>query len=112
MTSWTTYKDLGARSFSSNNYHEALAHYTRAIDLLSSHTNGEGNEANEVERQHQILLSNVIACRLKIGGEEMANKAVEEAQQVRVACWLLISSVEPLQCDFAVHDMCFVILSV
>ena len=59
-----------------------------------------------MERQHQILLSNVIACRLKIGGEEMANKAVEEAQQVRVACWLLISSVEPLQCDFAVHDMC------
>jgi hypothetical protein len=27
-------------------------------------------------------LSNVIACRLKIGGTDMAEKAVEEAKQV------------------------------
>ena len=38
-----------------------------------------GNHANE----HQILLSNAIACRLKIGGEETVAKAVDDAKKAR-----------------------------
>ena len=48
----------------------------------SSSRVGQQQQQRPFQHEHQILLSNVIACRLKIGGTDMAEKAVEEAKQV------------------------------
>jgi len=73
MSSWKESKDAGQQAFVNENYPEALNQYTNAIDLLTSATN---------TKEHQVLLSNVIACRLKIGGVDMVTKAVEDSKQV------------------------------
>jgi hypothetical protein len=90
MTSaWSTDSDLGASAFSSQNYHESLRHYTNALEKLKRVMN-LGGESSTDKKQHQILLSNVIACRLKIGGEEMVERAVAESKEVRSLCFLLV----------------------
>jgi len=76
--SWKESKDAGQQAFVNENYPEALIQYTKAIDLLTS---GEAGSSNNT-KEHQVLLSNVIACRLKIGGADMATKAVEDSKQV------------------------------
>ena len=80
--SWRESKDAGKEAFAEGKYSEALTSYCEAIDLLKSEelegSNGDGSHANE----HQILLSNAIACRLKIGGRNMAEKALDEAKKV------------------------------
>lgn len=111
-TSWRESKDAGRQAFLDSNYPQALFHYSEAIDklLLSSASSSSPASAAEerlrvdqhgrsgstagssrvglqqqhhpFQHEHQILLSNVIACRLKIGGTDMAEKAVEEAKQV------------------------------
>jgi hypothetical protein len=48
-----------------------------------SNIRDNGGNQHQFQYEHQILLSNVIACRLKIGGNEMAQKAVEDAKQVK-----------------------------
>ena len=79
---WKESKDAGQKAFVIENYPEALTQYTKAIDLLTS---GEaGSSTNTNTKEHQVLLSNVIACRLKIGGVDMATKAVEDSKQVSV----------------------------
>ncbi len=81
---WRETKDLGKAAFADERYNESLSHYITAIDQLLAEgeqdrvPNGSNHHINE----HQILLSNVIACRLKIGGVDMAEKAVEEAKKV------------------------------
>ncbi|KAL7503759.1 hypothetical protein ACHAXN_001511 [Cyclotella atomus] len=82
-SSWTEESNLGASSYSSNNYPDALVHYTNALDTLLNSSSGDAVEITEIEKkkQHQILLSNVIACRLKIGGEEMVERALVEARE-------------------------------
>ncbi|KAL7506689.1 hypothetical protein ACHAXN_003923 [Cyclotella atomus] len=81
--SWTEESNLGASSYSSNNYPDALVHYTNALDTLLNSSRGDAVEISEGEKkkQHQILLSNVIACRLKIGGEEMVETALVETRE-------------------------------
>ncbi|KAL7538817.1 hypothetical protein ACHAXR_008804 [Thalassiosira sp. AJA248-18] len=80
---WRDSKDAGKQAFSQGNYSEALSCYSEAITLLlaseeqGNRGSGRGHHTNE----HQVLLSNVIACRLKIGGQDMANKAVEESKE-------------------------------
>ena len=77
IMTWRETKDAGKQAFSEGDYPEALSLYSDAVDqLLASSENG--NHVSE----HQILLSNVIACRLKIGGEDMVGKAVDEAKEV------------------------------
>lgn len=82
MTSdWSNDSDLGATSYASADYTNALTHYSNALDKLKSDVLSEVT-ADEKKKQHQILLSNVIACRLKIGGEDMVDLALEEAKEV------------------------------
>jgi hypothetical protein len=105
-TYWRESKDAGRQAFSDSNYPQALFHYSEAIDKLlssassslpasaaeerrrvgrtasSSRRVGQQQQQRPFQHEHQILLSNVIACRLKIGGTDMAEKAVEEAKQV------------------------------
>lgn len=92
-SSWTEESNLGASSYSSNNYPDALVHYTNALDTLLNSSSGDAVEITEIEqkKQHQILLSNVIACRLKIGGEEMVERALVEAREVSCLCFMYIS---------------------
>lgn len=83
MTSdWSNDSDLGATSFSSQNYHEALRHYSNALEKLHIGESSSGGDSTERKKQHQILLSNVIACRLKIGGDEMISRSIGEAKEV------------------------------
>ena len=90
--SWRDTKDAGKEAFTNGSYSEALTLYSDAIDQLltpaeeeadGSYVFVDGNGTNGHTEEHQILLSNVIACRLKIGGEDMSKKAVDEAKQVR-----------------------------
>lgn len=75
-------KDDGKRAFIESRFSDALGHYLTAINQIIL-TSSEGASASS---EHQILLSNVVACRLKIGGSEMIEKAVEEAKKVRIIC--------------------------
>ena len=77
IMTWRETKDAGKQAFSEGDYPEALSLYSDAVDQLLT-TSENGNHVSE----HQILLSNVIACRLKIGGEDMVGKAVDEAKEV------------------------------
>mmetsp|Transcript_38770 Transcript_38770/g.71381 ORF Transcript_38770/g.71381 Transcript_38770/m.71381 type:complete len:99 (-) Transcript_38770:14-310(-) len=94
MSCWSDTKDAGRQAVADGKYPEALALYSQAIDQLvtseegsndDNRTNGRrgsrsrsGGHTNE----RQILLSNVVACRLKIGGEDMVAKAVDDAKQL------------------------------
>ena len=70
---------------------EALTHYSAAIDKLSASSSSEGDDqaCGCGASKHQILLSKVLACRLKIGGSDMVEKAVEEAKKVCVTLYLV-----------------------
>jgi hypothetical protein len=76
---WSESKDKGKHFFSQGNYNAALTSYLTALDQLTSLETRDGNDKSN---DKQILLSNVVACRLKIGGEDMATQAVEDAKQV------------------------------
>lgn len=77
---WSESKDKGKHFFSQGNYNAALSSYQTALDQLTSEETRDGG--NDKSNDKQILLSNVVACRLKIGGEDMATQAVEDAKQV------------------------------
>jgi hypothetical protein len=96
MTSWRESKDAAAKAYRAERWVDALDHYTSALDQLSSSSSSKEDVQRRdevagrgcgggrgVSSDHQILLSNVIACRLKIGGTDMVVKAVEEAKKVR-----------------------------
>ena len=76
---WTEFKDAGKVAFSQGNFDSALSSYLTALEELTSEERRDGSDRSN---DKQILLSNVVACRLKIGGEEMLTQAVEEAKQV------------------------------
>ena len=71
--SWKKHKENGKHHFENGNYEEALASWNEALKV----------EYEAPDSERQILLSNLVACRLKIGGNDMAEAAVEEAKQVR-----------------------------
>eukprot|EP00984_Skeletonema_dohrnii_P000932 scaffold303_cov145-Skeletonema_dohrnii-CCMP3373.AAC.3 len=75
---WTEYKDAGKIAFSQGNFQSALSSYLTALEELTSEERRDGSDKSN---DKQILLSNVVACRLKIGGEDMATQAIEEAKQ-------------------------------
>ena len=70
-TSWVDFKDLARRQYESGDYEAALRSYTSALNP----------ELQCPASEKQIVLSNLIACRLKIGGEAQARAAVENAKQ-------------------------------
>mmetsp|Transcript_28088 Transcript_28088/g.57537 ORF Transcript_28088/g.57537 Transcript_28088/m.57537 type:complete len:466 (+) Transcript_28088:150-1547(+) len=84
-TTWRESKDAGNLAFNDGKYPEALTFYLTALEQLSDdeHENyyDAGARRDDHSKDRQILLSNVIACRLKVGGEDMATKAVEEAKE-------------------------------
>ena len=82
LTSWTAYKNQGKQQYERGEFQAALLSYNSALhpSLASS--------MPAMERQ--IILSNMVACRLKIGGRAQAEAAVENAKQV---CHKLFSSV-------------------
>jgi hypothetical protein len=67
---WMNHKEHGKKLFSQENYVGALTSYQAALLVAP-------------EPEKQILLSNIVACRLKIGGPAMAAAAVEDAKKVR-----------------------------
>jgi hypothetical protein len=92
--SWRESKDAAAEAYRAGRITDALVQYSSALDQLSSLSSTEedvqrGDEGGRrggggrVGSDRQILLSNVVACRLKIGGTDMVEKAVEEAKEVR-----------------------------
>ena len=67
---WISHKEDGKNFFHQEKYEEALTSYRAAL-LTAPNTT-----------EKQILLSNMVACRLKIGGSSMAAAAVDESKQV------------------------------
>ena len=85
LTPWKESKDAGQQAFMDGNYNSALLHYENAIDELltsTSSSNNEGSYSSSHNNEHQVLLSNVIACRLNVGGVDMATLAVEDGKKV------------------------------
>ena len=68
--SWREYKDRGRDAFNAERYDDALGAYRSALAF-----------SGMPDAERQVVRSNVVACRLKIGGPEMASAAVEEAKQ-------------------------------
>lgn len=71
LTSWRSLKNQGNQAFARGEYQQALDSYKTALAAEL--------EAPRAERQ--ILLSNLVACRLKLGGLTHATAAVEEAKE-------------------------------
>ena len=69
-SSWREFKDRGRDAFNADHYLDALSAYRSALAFSSI-----------PDAERQIILSNVVACRLKLGGPAMASAAVEEAKQ-------------------------------
>jgi hypothetical protein len=72
-SSWMDHKEQAKQAYQRVDYESALTSYCAALhpDLYCP--------ADE----RQLLLSNMVACRLKIGGFAQAEAAVENAKQVR-----------------------------
>jgi len=67
--SWKKLKQEGRNLYSNENYEEALEKYRSSLTLNPPHN------------ERQVLLSNVVACRLKIGGKVQYDAALVEAKQ-------------------------------
>lgn len=71
------HKEKGKRLFREGSYAEALQSF-QAAQQTSLIIGGSGVVPSS---EREILLSNIVACRLKIGGKDMASAAVEESKQ-------------------------------
>lgn len=69
---WQTLKERGRRAFERGDFAAAIARYKAALQ----HPNCPASE-------QQLLLSNMVAARLKIASPEHLKAAVENAKQVR-----------------------------
>lgn len=69
-TCWTGFKDLARRQYEAGEYEAALSSYTSAIHP----------DLHCPASEQQILLSNLVACRLKMGGPAQARAAVDNAK--------------------------------
>lgn len=71
------HKQQGSAHYQREHYEEALASFRAALnpDFTVPCPRAE----------KQIILSNIVACRLKIGGLPQAEAAVEDAKQVNTA---------------------------
>jgi hypothetical protein len=72
-SSWQGHKEQGKAAYERDDYDAALMSYGAALNPNLYCPAAE----------KQILYSNMVACRLKIGGAAQAEAAVETAKQVR-----------------------------
>lgn len=70
LSSWRAYKERAGRAWNEGDWSLALADYRSALTFDSI-----------PPAEKQVILSNGVACRLKIGGTAMATAAIEEAKQ-------------------------------
>ena len=89
VKSWQDFKEEGKRHFRNANYTEALVSFQEALGKIETEEQQQqqqqqtgSNSINFIE-ERQILLSNSVACRLKINDTEMKIVAIEEAKKVR-----------------------------
>jgi len=79
-SSWVGHKERGKRRYEEGKYELALESFRAALSSPEyNNNNGGGCPPPRLERQ--LLLSNVVACRLKIGGPAQARAAVEDAKR-------------------------------
>lgn len=71
-SSWVTLKEQGKAAFERGDYQTAITKYGLALHP----------SRNCPAAERQIILSNMVAARLKIGGPGQAEAAVENAKQV------------------------------
>lgn len=76
---WMGYKEQGSAYFQREEYEDALASYRAALSP----------EYMCPSSEKQIVWSNIVACRLKIGGLAQAKAAVEDAKTVCVLLYVL-----------------------
>jgi tetratricopeptide (TPR) repeat protein len=74
MLSWRALKDQGRVEYDRGNYEQALSLYQQA--LSSAATAGLSSTTSILDRQ--VILSNIVACRLKLGQND---RAVQDAQE-------------------------------
>lgn len=70
-SSWVGFKELARRQYERGDYEGALNSYTSALNP----------DMRCPSSEKQIILSNLVACRLKNGGPAQAQAAVESAKQ-------------------------------
>lgn len=73
--SWQDFKEEGKRHFRNSNYTQALVSFREALEIIERE-----EDPNSYVEERQALLSNSVACRLKIGDTEMKIVAIEEAK--------------------------------
>lgn len=85
-TSWRGWKERGKQAYLNGDYASALQNYSQALqrqnNILNNMLNGDNNNflpPSKLDRQ--VLLSNMVACRLKLGGAPQAEAAVTNAQK-------------------------------
>jgi|AntRauTorckE5430_2_1112549.scaffolds.fasta_scaffold19524_1 hypothetical protein len=72
MSSWQHHQERAKLFYSEKNYLEALKSYTEACNIAISHA---------PRKERSILLSNIVACRLQIGGSDNIALALNEAKE-------------------------------
>jgi hypothetical protein len=70
-TSWIAHKNKGKQCYDREQFEEALDSYTAALNPV----------LDAPRQERQIVLSNMVACRLKIGGPAQVTAAVENAKK-------------------------------
>lgn len=74
--SWQEFKEEGKQHFRNSNYTQALVSFQEALEIIERE-----EDQNSYVEERQTLLSNSVACRLKIGDTEMKIVAIEEAKK-------------------------------
>ena len=90
-TGWRGWKERGKQAYLKGEYASALQAFSQAAQRQrnpirgvdsGSNTNGNDNfSASSTTLDQQILLSNMVACRLKLGGAAQSEAAVSTAQR-------------------------------
>lgn len=71
---WKQLKTEGRDHYNNKNYVEALGKFREALMILTN-----SNLNNNTEKQ--LLLSNIVACRLNIGGDSQNSAALLDAER-------------------------------
>lgn len=88
-SSWRGWKERGKQAYLKGDYASALQNYFQALhrqnNILNNVQAGNNNNNNihniPSRLDRQVLLSNMVACRLKIGGAPQAEAAVANAEK-------------------------------
>ena len=79
-TSWIGWKERGRQAYIRGDHDVALQAYTQALHHRH-HQHHSSSSLSSSNLDQQILLSNMVACRLKLGGSAQAEAAVENAKR-------------------------------